>query len=126
MSDELGQMRRDIADSLTASGVKAADNWPARAVPYSAVVVAGLPYITTGSPGEVGFGEAIVNNRVVVIAGKGSADVQSAKLGELILQCLGALGNQWDEVSDFYITEPSGLGEVLACDISVPKRIQIL
>lgn len=125
MSDLLGQMRQETADKLAAAGVTAVPNWPARAVPYSAVVVAGLPYITTGSPGQVPFGQAIVNHRVVLIAGSGTADVQAAKLGDLLLKCLSALRMDWDEVSDFYVTNASPLGDVVACDISISQVIQI-
>lgn len=125
MTDVLGDIRRSIAGTLTEGGVVAGDNWPSRATPFSVVVVAGLPYISIGSPGEHPFGSAVVNHRVVIIGGRGTVDVQSEKLGALVMQCLSALGGQWDEVSDFYITEAPGLGEVLACDISVPTVIQI-
>lgn len=125
MTNLLITERQSIVTALQAAGVTAFDDWAPRVTPYSATVVPGYPYISTGSPGELPFGHAVVNHRVVIIGGKGTVTVQTEKVGDLVLRVLAALPGRWDEVSEPYLTNVSALGDVLAIDVTVPTAFKI-
>lgn len=94
MVNPLTDLRTEIADALTAAGIKAVEYVQENIVPPVAVVVPATPYITTPE-GRNPFGEYNVNIHVLVIGGKGTNRTSATKIDSMIVDVLDAL-DDWE------------------------------